>query len=72
MAGALHLKLAGDASYFGRVVHKPSIGDGLRPIEAEDIPRANRLHITACLLGFLLLLAVRLALLWAAARAGLL
>ncbi len=72
MAGALHLKLAGDASYFGRVVHKPSIGDGLRPIEAEDIPRANRLHITACLLGFLLLLAVRLALLLAAARAGLL
>jgi len=43
MAGALGVQLAGDASYFGEIVHKPTIGDAKRPIEAEDIVRANRL-----------------------------
>ena len=36
-AGALHLRLAGDASYFGKIVKKPFIGDDLRPVEAEEI-----------------------------------
>lgn len=40
-AGALGIQLAGDASYFGRVVHKPWIGDAVRPVETEDIRRAN-------------------------------
>ena len=43
MAGALGVQLAGDASYFGKTVHKPTIGDPLRPVEAGDIPRACRL-----------------------------
>ena len=42
-AGALSIKLAGDAYYFGKLCHKPTIGDGMREIEAEDIKRANRL-----------------------------
>lgn len=42
-AGALHLRLAGDAVYFGKVYKKPYIGDNDRPIEAADIRRANRL-----------------------------
>lgn len=42
-AGALGVQLAGDASYFGQVVHKPAIGDPLRPIRPEDIAGANRL-----------------------------
>lgn len=42
-AGALGIKLAGDASYFGKIVSKPFIGDASRPIETEDIRRANRL-----------------------------
>ncbi len=42
-AGALGLKLAGPASYFGRIVEKKYIGDGLRKIELDDIKRANRL-----------------------------
>ncbi|SCY02331.1 adenosylcobinamide-phosphate synthase CbiB [Butyrivibrio sp. INlla14] len=42
-AGALGVRLAGDASYFGKIVHKPFIGDDFRPVEAEDIKRANRL-----------------------------
>lgn len=49
-AGALGLRLAGDASYFGRVVSKPYIGDALRRVEYEDIRRANRLlYLTAWL-----------------------
>lgn len=42
-AGALGLRLAGDAKYFGKVVKKPFIGDPVREIEAEDIRRANQL-----------------------------
>lgn len=42
-AGALDIQLAGDAYYFGVLHHKPTIGDPLRPVEAEDIPRAGRL-----------------------------
>lgn len=56
-AGALGVRLAGDASYFGKVVHKPTLGDSTRPVEPEDIPRACRLmYATAGL--FLLIFAV--------------
>ena len=49
-AGALRVQLAGDAVYFGKLVKKKYIGDGLREIECEDIKRANRLmYITAFL-----------------------
>ena len=44
-AGALGLRLAGPASYFGKKVDKPYIGDEVRQIEPEDIRRANRLMI---------------------------
>ena len=47
-AGALGIQLAGDASYFGKVVKKPYIGDALRKVEYEDIRRVNRLmYLTA-------------------------
>lgn len=56
-AGALRVQLAGDAFYFGKRVQKPTIGDALRPIQPEDIARANRLlYATAGLcfsIGFL-------------------
>jgi adenosylcobinamide-phosphate synthase len=42
-AGALHVRLAGDAWYFGKLHKKQYIGDDDRPIEAEDIRRSNRL-----------------------------
>jgi len=49
-AGALGIRLAGDASYFGRIVKKPFIGDALRSVEYEDIKRVNRLmYLTAWL-----------------------
>ena len=42
-AGALGVRLGGDASYFGRLYKKPTIGDPLRPIERADVDRACRL-----------------------------
>ena len=42
-AGALHIQLAGPASYFGKVVDKPTIGDPDRPVEPSDIGRANKM-----------------------------
>ena len=53
-AGALGLQLAGDASYFGKVHHKPTIGDPVRPIEPRDIARANRLMYGSQWLGLVL------------------
>lgn len=61
-AGALGIRLAGDASYFGKIVKKPFIGDAVRPVEYEDIRRVNRLmYGTAwfcfwgCLAGMILI-----------------
>ena len=49
-AGALSIRLAGDAYYFGQLVKKPYIGDDTRKIERADIKRANKLmYITAYL-----------------------
>ncbi|MBE6853127.1 MAG: cobalamin biosynthesis protein CobD [Ruminococcus sp.] len=46
-AGALDIRLAGDAYYFGRLHKKEYIGDDNRPVENEDIRRANRLMYAA-------------------------
>ena len=42
-AGALHIRLGGDAWYFGKLVERDMLGDPDRPVEAQDIFRANRL-----------------------------
>ena len=42
-AGALDVRLAGDAYYFGELHKKEYIGNDIRPIENEDIRRANKL-----------------------------
>nr|WP_312577934.1 adenosylcobinamide-phosphate synthase CbiB [Sedimentibacter sp.] len=42
-AGALNISLGGGNYYGGVLVSKPTIGDDNRPIEAEDIKRANKL-----------------------------
>ena len=66
-AGALGVQLAGNAYYFGKLYEKPTIGDALRPIEPQDIPRANRLMQVSAAVGVLICCAVRLiaeGLLW--------
>ena len=60
-AGALGIQLAGDASYFGKLVKKPYIGDAGRAIEYEDIKRVNRLmYVTAWMSEILCLLIMAL------------
>lgn len=57
-AGALGIRLAGDASYFGTIVKKPYIGDAVRNVEYEDIKRVNRLMYGTAWLSEILCLAV--------------
>ena len=47
VAGALHIRLGGTHSYFGKAVVKPTLGDDDRPPERADILRANRLLYAA-------------------------
>jgi adenosylcobinamide-phosphate synthase len=54
-AGALHVQLAGPASYFGKRVEKPYLGDDDRPIERKDVSRTNRLMYGASVLVLVLL-----------------
>lgn len=50
VAGILGICLLGDAVYFGRTVHKKTIGDEIRPIEKEDIHRTQRLLYTSAII----------------------
>lgn len=60
-AGALHIQLAGDASYFGKKMEKPFIGDPDRPVDRNDIARSERLMTAASLIMLTLGIAVCLA-----------
>lgn len=63
MAGALGVRLAGPASYFGKVHQKPWIGDDTRSIEPRDITRAGRMLYAGSTLALVLFCAVRLGVL---------
>lgn len=60
-AGALGVQLAGNASYFGTLYQKPTLGDDLRPMEPEDIIRTNHLMLCASVLALALLCMLRTA-----------
>lgn len=62
-AGSLGVQLAGPASYFGKRVEKPTIGDPLRDIQPRDILRANRIMAAASVVGLALGLGARWAVL---------
>lgn len=66
-AGALGIRLAGDAWYFGKKKEKPFIGDAKREIEPKDIFRANvMMYVTAfttLLMGLVIRVCVMLILL---------
>ena len=59
-AGALGVQLAGPAYYFGQYYPKLTIGDALRPIEPEDILRANQMMYMESALALILGLLIRL------------
>ncbi|MBQ6180424.1 MAG: cobalamin biosynthesis protein CobD [Ruminococcus sp.] len=58
-AGALHIRLAGDAWYFGELHKKPYIGDDDRPVETNDIRRANQMMYGTSILMLIISLAIR-------------
>ncbi len=60
-AGALGIQLGGDASYLGKVCRKPTIGDPTRPVEVDDIVRANRLMLATSNAALVAGVAVRMA-----------
>lgn len=59
MAGALGIKLAGNAYYFGKLHEKPYIGDEKREITAEDIVNSHYLLYVTGFLFFIAILLVR-------------
>ena len=61
-AGALGVQLAGPAYYFGQYYPKRTIGDALRPIEPEDILRANRMMYAESILALAIGLGLRVLL----------
>lgn len=62
-AGLLGLRLAGDAYYHGVLHKKPYIGDPVREIEYEDIPRACRLLYGTAMVSLVLFCGIKLLLL---------
>lgn len=62
VAGALGVRLGGPNNYFGQRVDKPWIGDGLRDIAVDDIPRTIRLMMLASTLALALFAGIHLVL----------
>lgn len=58
-AGALNIRLAGDAYYFGQLHKKDYIGDNIREIENDDVKSANKLMYMTAILTLGISLAVR-------------
>lgn len=58
-AGAMEIKLLGDAYYFGKLVKKKTIGDSIREIEIDDIKIINKLMYCTAILGLIVFVGVR-------------
>ncbi|MCD6397936.1 MAG: cobalamin biosynthesis protein CobD [Spirochaetaceae bacterium] len=54
MAGALGIQLGGEASYFGKIINKPTIGDNTRNPDAGDISTSLKI-IEVSVLTFIIL-----------------
>lgn len=63
-AGALHIRLGGDASYFGKTMKKASFGDPDRVVRRTDILQTCDLMRMASMLAFVLCAMLRLILTW--------
>jgi len=51
VAGALGIQLGGDNQYFGKIVHKPIIGDALHPLQQRHLTETYQLMYTASAIG---------------------
>ena len=53
-AGALNIRLSGDAFYFGKLYKKPFIGDDIKSVAPQDIADVNRImYLSSFLMMFL-------------------
>ena len=59
-AGALHIQLGGDASYFGKIVKKAAFGDQMRRVDRTDILAAVDLMTAASVFALVLCCVIRL------------
>jgi len=59
-AGALSIQLAGNAYYFGKLYEKPTIGDAIRPVESQDIKRANQLLYVSSVIMLIVVVVIRM------------
>lgn len=60
MAGCLGLRLGGPASYFGKKVDKPYIGDDIKSPKPDDILKANRIFLFSSIAGLIVFAGIRL------------
>lgn len=58
MAGLLGVRIGGANHYFGQIVHKPTIGDPLNPLDKGHIADAVRIMITTAVLALIIFLCV--------------
>lgn len=61
-AGALRIRLAGDAYYFGKLVKKPFIGDDLEPVKVEHIRQTNDMMYAASFASMIIIGGIAFAL----------
>lgn len=60
VAGALGIQLGGTNVYFGESIYKPTIGDKVRQIEAEDILRTNKIMYATSFIGLVIFMGIYL------------
>lgn len=63
-AGAMRIRILGDASYFGIVHHKETIGDAIEAVTPQKIIEVNRLLYATAFLGMLILGTLKWAVEW--------
>jgi len=61
VAGALGIRLLGDAYYFGELHHKEYIGDEINKIETGNIVSANNILYVTLIVSFIMFISIRIA-----------
>lgn len=61
VAGALEIQLAGDAYYFGKLYKKPFIGDGIKPINYDNIADSIKLMYMTSVISAVLFVGLKVA-----------
>ena len=62
-AGALGIRLAGDAWYFGKLYKKDYIGDPIKPIKCKNILEVNKLMYISAFISIVLFTSLKLIIL---------